>query len=537
MKTTKLFAVILAMLLSVTAFTGCSGNGDASSSTDSSQTSSMTDEGMNAMESGSSDTESTAASAASGSASGDSGKTPATNNSNPGTNTTTPPTTSLPGTGEVIQGSKFEKLNLTMKKLDSGLSVPTEQSLKLTNKKVKLMQPAGGGDWAPGGMYYEGLKRIYGLEIELVPVVSGTEGEKLAQAINSNDAPDLFFSQLGFPVYPVSGLAQPVDNALDYSIDILKHCKSFYDAYQYKGQHFSLYYQNVAETAVFYNKQIFEDNDMKTPLQLYNENKWDWDAMADAARDLTVIDKQTQRVSRYGMFYVNWQSSQLVFTTGVNYITESNGVFKNNLNNSAYARAFKLLTDLVNDKYVATNRDIAATNTNFDNGKAAMIIAPNWAGTNVNWFSKLKQSQNLEYVPLPKDPQSKEYIVPGMASGFYVPIGAKNLPGVRAVMYGAAAIFQESVSIGSDSYNDFKEKNQAAMPGITDEYFEYLATQYKKNNEMTFFVDAYRNNAYEMDAIYNLMIGAGGEKPMTFDQAVNSLSPAINTSISEWNKK
>ena len=160
MKTTKLFAVILAMLLSVTAFTGCSGNGDASSSTDSSQTSSMTDEGMNAMESGSSDTESTAASAASGSASGDSGKTPATNNSNPGTNTTTPPTTSLPGTGEVIQGSKFEKLNLTMKKLDSGLSVPTEQSLKLTNKKVKLMQPAGGGDWATGGMYYVGLERI-----------------------------------------------------------------------------------------------------------------------------------------------------------------------------------------------------------------------------------------------------------------------------------------------------------------------------------------------------------------------------------------
>lgn len=521
METKKLLIMMLVIAILISTFAGCNRNKIPKSSSASSSKSSS-----KSSSSGSSSINQSSTSSISGSSK---------NSSSKNTSSKSTGSVSLPRTDGVILKSSFTPINLQMRtQSPSGLQIPTKESVGITDNTVRIMQPGGGGDWLPGGMFYDGIKKLYGVTVELIPTPEGQIIEKLAQSINSNNAPDIVAAALLYPSLPVAGVIQPVDNLINYDLDIMKYNKSIYNTFNYKNVHFALPFQNIAETALYYNSQIFEDNLMETPLQLLAKGKWDWDAFAAAAKNLTKIENGV--VKRYGALYVNWQSSQLVFTTGVNYVKESNGVFANNLNNTAYSRAFSFLIDLVNKKYVWSNRDIGTTNIQFDRGNSAMILAPGWAGTNINWFPDTKKSGVLECAPLPKDPQASSHVVPGMNTSMFVPIGAKNAGGIRAVVYGAATVFTESMIKGTDSYNDLKAKNMTGTTGLTVATFDKLVAQYRNNNQMNLFMDAYRGTAYEMDTIYSAMAGATGNAPISFEQAVNGISPALNTEISSWNR-
>lgn len=427
---------------------------------------------------------------------------------------------------------------LALQKLASGFEIPTKAAINLKSKKVVYMQTANGPDYKPGGMYYEGILRNYGIVTEHVYSPAADLATNLNIRVQSGESPDVVDVEGNFPTFNIQGLVQKVDGLIDYSVPIMQNLKSVYDQYMVGNNHYALVNYSYATSAVYYNKKIFDDNDMDTPLTLYKKGKWNWDTFKSAAKELTLDANKDGKPERYGLFMTHWQSTRLVFTTGQNIVKYQNGKFVNNLNNTAFNRAFDFLYSLAYvDKVAFPNRDVSATYSAFEAGKSAMLMTAGWSGTNQYTFKILKNQGILEYAPYPKDPQSSTYKVPGTAIALFVPVGTTNYDAIKAFIYSTAAGYREANKPGNATYDENFAKTKAEMPNMTEAYFKYLAGQYEINNNMATTQDIYRG-ILDVETIYTEMIGGGSDGvAKSFQKAIEVVNPLLNQNLDGFNAK
>lgn len=107
-----------------------------------------------------------------------------------------------------------------------------------------------------------------------VKVVGWNKGATAIQeAMATGDMFDLVFTEgnARFPQDAIDALYQPIDEWLDYSV----FDQASADAFLYKGKHYV--FTNYAITSpylVIYNKTIFEEEGMETPVELFNKGEW-----------------------------------------------------------------------------------------------------------------------------------------------------------------------------------------------------------------------------------------------------------------------
>lgn len=107
-----------------------------------------------------------------------------------------------------------------------------------------------------------------------VNVVGWNKGANAIQeAMATGDMFDLVFTEgnARFPGDAVAELYQPIDQWLDYNA----FDKASLDAFLYKGDHYV--FTNYAITSpylIIYNKTIFEEEGMETPVELFNRGEW-----------------------------------------------------------------------------------------------------------------------------------------------------------------------------------------------------------------------------------------------------------------------
>ena len=117
---------------------------------------------------------------------------------------------------------------------------------------------------------------------------------KLRSAAAAGEPIDVFQdSANNNPMYALQGLNQPLQDYIDMNSPVL-HRETMDSVFCYNGN----YYVAVTRPSVcviFYNKDIFENEGVDCPLDLYNAGEWTFDNLARIARELTYNNASGKR--------------------------------------------------------------------------------------------------------------------------------------------------------------------------------------------------------------------------------------------------
>ncbi len=406
----KRFQQVLAACLSVLALSmtaACSSAGDQSASSAVSGGNSYVQESTTSPEADSSAP--AGSSTASGSTQSDAGSTPGKTTAPPKQTTSTvsnkptePPVVWVPGKDMIP---------------DSAMKLP---DMDIKNKTVTILTHGGKIE------NLEKFEEKYGIEVVYDIVPSTEKATKLQKLVAANTSPDLYWAIFS-PTLITRNYVQSVDPYIDFDSDLWKGTKDNHEVFMWSGKHYFVVPRFYKNHAFWYNKDIFDEAGEDTPLDLYRQGKWDWDAMERLAKSLTIDADKNGTPEQWGI--ETTMGEALLYTTGKDFVSyNKNGTAINNIKSPEVARAITFLADLANSGCIY---DVGNGMDAFASGKVAMSLGHLWYR---DPYKELIATDSLGYVPLPRDPDADHYYTGTEAEAYYIVRGAKNPEGAAALL-------------------------------------------------------------------------------------------------------
>ncbi len=312
-------------------------------------------------------------------------------------------------------------------------AAPAVPKINLKNKVVKVLS------WT-GPEYFTELldyfKKFYGGQAEFTVVATQEIGTKLTAMVMSGDAPDVCRDEIQrgrFLWLRANNLVQPANNYIDINSPLWSEMKPAWEQFKHDGKYYAVVYGMInSYNMLFYNKTIFENNGLDTPLDYYNRGEWDWNTLRELAIQLTQDTDGDGNIDQWGFLCdKDLGLAQFALSTGKNLIKiDQNGRMVSNLRDPDVIRAADFFRSLTAAGYNCMRPKGDAKNLQeFLNGKDAMMMAR---------YYRLKDYKvmydEIGWVPMPKDPQSDKYYTLAYPNYAFIPVGAKNPEGAAALL-------------------------------------------------------------------------------------------------------
>jgi|GEM_PF-2953498 len=292
--------------------------------------------------------------------------------------------------------------------------------LDIKNKTVKILTHGG----EVNGL--EDFKAKYGINIEYDIAVSTEKVSRLQTLVAAGTPPDLFWS-IFMPTLITRNYVQPADPYMDFDSEIWTGIKESLSIFKWGGKNYFVVPRFGKNYVLWYNKDIFEDYGMETPTDLYKQGKWDWDAMYNMAKELTVDANKDGTPEQWGIEM--GMAESFVITSGKSYISfVNNATAVNNIKSAEIARGINFYADLTKNGYLYTGGPGIDA---FANQKVAMSWGHLWYRAP---YKKLIQSESVMLAPVPKDPKADKHYTISEAEAYYFVRGAKNPEGAAAFL-------------------------------------------------------------------------------------------------------
>ena len=177
------------------------------------------------------------------------------------------------------------------------------------------------------------LNNIYadiGINVELFMVSENSYVDKIMTSIASGDIPDAFKTTSGKNGFPLTlQLAAPINEVSDVDLnEPIWHKKlnktATIDNHVYFVNTISSPWSN--SNIVYYNKKLFEDNNIKTPVEYFEEGDWTWSRMLEVMQKIKnlgsnyvggCIDVEVLG-SSIGASFCKYDYKTATFSSGVN---------------------------------------------------------------------------------------------------------------------------------------------------------------------------------------------------------------------------
>lgn len=292
------------------------------------------------------------------------------------------------------------------------------------------------------------LENVYGLKVKNITVSTDAVTSRFVQMVNAGTSPDLFWNNYT-PQFIAKKYVQAWDDHIDFSENIWKDIKASFDSWKLGGKHYYIYTSTTKESIVLYNNSMFQAKNLKTPGELFKQNKWTWDTMADYAKKLTVDANNDGTPEQYGLA-MDGGVMQLIGTTGTDIVKFVNGAPKNMLKSANITRAVNYYVDLNKNVNVLMQGDMLDA---FGRGEVAMLQSSLWVA--YHYADKIRSGEYM-FTTVPRDPDADAHYCYEETPGFYLPKGAKNIDGAVAFMYA------RRYGSYSDEYKEYSTKNELA---------------------------------------------------------------------------
>ena len=245
---------------------------------------------------------------------------------------------------------------------------------------------------------------VYGGKVTYLPTTAEDKYNELASQINAGAAVDMFpYDAAVFPDGVMRGQFDPLDpyyEELGMNDDGLwDEMSGVIDMFAYKGQHYVVPYSISDPFLLTYSRKLMQSEGIEDPRKLWQEGKWDWNAMKSMMEKFIANNPSAYRCGING-----WYGQAAFASTGHRVVEFDGNALKNNMYDPDIANAVSLTNDiLLNGWYSTLWRDTFPTDFN------TLFLASS------DWTLPISNAANpdadLMIVPFPKEPNAdKNYI-------------------------------------------------------------------------------------------------------------------------------
>ncbi len=261
---------------------------------------------------------------------------------------------------------------------------------------------------------------------------------KTLAAMAAGDPPDaLVMTSQQFPRYAVKKVAQPLDAYLDVNDPMW--AKNITDLFAWEGKHYAVN-RGMDAVYIWYNKTMFEDNGLKTPMQYAKEGKWNFENFRKVAMALTQDTNKDGKPDQWG--YMSWMYEVFVLANGGKFIQYTpDGKILFAMDDPKTLAGLQFMQDgYFKDKYIPLDANTKSF-TDFPAGKVAMMAE---RGYIAQWYLKDKVKFEWDVAPFPTGPGNVGGVSAGDAQGWGIVNGAKNPKGGAAFIYAWYKYFKDN---------------------------------------------------------------------------------------------
>lgn len=241
----------------------------------------------------------------------------------------------------------------------------------------------------------------YGGKIKYVRTSRENKFNDLDNMINSGDEVDIFpYEDDVFPGSVMSGRFQHLDpyfDILGMDEDIWQDMTGVIESFACGGEHYVIPYSISQPEVITYSRKMIKEEGLDDPCKLYEQGKWDWDAMMSMME--TFVAAAEEGKPRFGIAGEFGQA--LINSTGHGVIEWDGSKPVSRLDSDDLAKAENLMHDIAAKKLY---RNEMLMNYPADNSTLFFAMG--------DWSLGDSNAQNpdsdLMIVPFPKSPGAKE---------------------------------------------------------------------------------------------------------------------------------
>lgn len=304
---------------------------------------------------------------------------------------------------------------------------------ELTNKTIKWyatwdINPDNTGKKTPADLFL--FQELYGGNIEYKKAIFDTRYDDLAALIDSGEGIDFFYAgdNDAIPRGALKGMFVPADDYIDFDSPLWEEMQDANDSIMWDGKHYAVVAQTTGDSvAVLYNRKTIQEAGLEDPADLYAAGKWDWNAFEKLLKEF--VDWDNQRFGIDGW----WFENGLINTIGKPAVGIEDGKLVSNLGDPAMERVQNWMFELYQNGYVA----IGGPGYGWDAmpnyiGEGKLLFYP--VGLYELYYTpdvwKDKYGEDVNFVPMPRDPKADEYYIPMKIEAYSFVSGGKNPEGV-----------------------------------------------------------------------------------------------------------
>ncbi|PWJ10559.1 ABC transporter substrate-binding protein [Ruminococcus flavefaciens] len=393
----------------------------------------------------------------------------------------------------------------------------------------------------PGGQRSAALtlfEDIFGGRINCVYTSPKDKYERLSSMRNSGEAVDMFPCEAGaFPNGTTAGLFDPLDPYFTYmGMDdgLWSDMSDVTDMFAYKGQHYVVPY-SISEPAVLtYSRKLMESEGLDDPRKLWQEGKWDWNAMKGM---IEKFRNNQPDAPRYGIN--GWYGQAALASTGHTVVGFDGVSFSNNIGDAEIGKAVGLMSEIKNNGwYSSTLRDTFPSDLN-----TLFYASGSWS---LGISNAANPEADLMIVPFPKSPDAdKNYISCDVNARMLVKNSQKGKAVATYLKCERLAASDETMKAAAKEQALVQQKNASGSfrSFITEEQYNALQ-EYLDLSKVTPVFDCGWGMGEAMSGNGNYTPDSRGimqkitetdSISKTYEQLRDELSPAIDGEVSKLN--
>ncbi len=340
------------------------------------------------------------------------------------------------------------------------------------------------------------LEDTYGAKIEYIPTTTDQQYNDLATAVLGGTSPDIFvYDVRAFPYDISKGMYQPIDSIVDFNDPLWSDMKESADMLMWNNEHYvaPFRYRFDDYVILMYNKDQVEELGLDDPYELYEQNKWDWDAFVKIMEDFQGGDTSLYGISGY------W-AQLFVYTAGDSMVTFDGSKFTNNLYSQKIEKAQNVIKR-IKDEGLINPADWINPDVAFTTGDTLFYGMGTWA---YQGAAAAMPDATIQIVPFPRNPDDEDYYMSKIIFSHMWVKGSENADAVKVWFD-----INRKVSVEEEYQKVSKEKFLANNDAWTSEMYDIV---YSYNDDTKF------KPAYEYGSgISETMAGDGGYVRSLYD--------------------
>lgn len=379
---------------------------------------------------------------------------------------------------------------------------------------------------------------IYGGRINWVGTSPDDKYNTLSSMINAGETVDMFPCEpKAFPNGVMTQQFDPLDPYFgDMGMDegLWSDMSYLTDMFAYNGQHYIVPYSVSEPVVLTYSRKLMQSEGIDDPRKLWQEGKWDWNAMK------AMIEKFRSNkpdAVRYGIN--GWFGQAALASTGHTVVSFDGSTLKNNIADAEIAKAEGLINDMCAKGWVSTVwRDTFPADFN-----TLFYASGSWS---LGISNAANPEGDLMIVPFPKSPDAdNNYITCNIDSRMLVKNSQKGKAVATYLKCERLAVTEETYKKAAREQALVQQKNASGSfrSFITEEQYDALQeyTDLAKavpvfdfGNGMTEAMTGYGH--YTSDTRGIMYRITDSQQSRDWEELKKAFSPVIDEEIAKYSK-